>query len=81
MINNSYITGGFGFIDFNLGLRLISKGYSVRVLDNFSRTSHFDPFHRIFTKDIPDYSIAVGNPAKVIKKYNFSTKYWEKVNI
>jgi lipopolysaccharide O-acetyltransferase len=34
----------------------------------------------VVTKDIPDYSIAVGNPAKVIKKYNFSTKYWEKVN-
>src|SRR5476651_2010209 len=25
----------------------------------------------VVTKDIPDYSVAVGNPAKVIKKYNF----------
>lgn len=34
----------------------------------------------IVTKSIPDYSIAVGNPAKVIKKYNFSTHKWENVN-
>lgn len=31
-------------------------------------------------KDIPDFSVAVGNPAKVIKKYNFTTKQWEKIN-
>jgi lipopolysaccharide O-acetyltransferase len=34
----------------------------------------------VVTKDIPDYSIAVGNPAKVIKIYNFNTKHWEQVN-
>jgi acetyltransferase-like isoleucine patch superfamily enzyme len=34
----------------------------------------------VVTKDIPDYSIAVGNPAKVIKKYNFNTKHWEKLD-
>lgn len=32
----------------------------------------------VVTTDIPPYSIAVGNPAKVIKKYNFNTKKWEK---
>jgi acetyltransferase-like isoleucine patch superfamily enzyme len=30
----------------------------------------------IVTKDIPEYSIAVGAPAEVIKKYNFDTKEW-----
>ena len=30
----------------------------------------------VVTKNIPDYSIAVGNPAKVIKKYDFSLKKW-----
>ena len=30
--------------------------------------------------DIPPYSIAVGSPAKVIKKYNFQNKSWEKIN-
>lgn len=29
--------------------------------------------------EIPDYSVAVGAPAKVIKKYNFETEKWEKV--
>ena len=33
----------------------------------------------VVTKDIPDFSIAVGNPAKVIKRYNHQTKLWEKV--
>ena len=33
----------------------------------------------VVTKSIPDYSIAVGNPAKVIKQYNFETHNWEKV--
>lgn len=33
----------------------------------------------IVTKDIPDYSVAGGNPAKVIKKYNFLTSKWERV--
>lgn len=33
----------------------------------------------IVTKDIPDYSIVAGVPAKVIKKYNFNTHKWEKV--
>jgi len=32
----------------------------------------------VVTKDIPDYSVAVGNPAKIIKRYNFETKQWEK---
>ncbi len=35
--------------------------------------------HSIVRGRIPDYSIAVGNPAKVVKKYNFNTKRWERV--
>ncbi|MEJ7692086.1 acyltransferase [Daejeonella sp.] len=34
----------------------------------------------VVTKNIPDYSVAVGNPAKVIKKYNFELEKWEKAN-
>ena len=32
----------------------------------------------VVTHDIPDYSVAVGAPARVIKQYNFETKRWEK---
>lgn len=33
----------------------------------------------VVTKDIPPYSVAVGNPAKVLKQYNFETKNWERI--
>jgi acetyltransferase-like isoleucine patch superfamily enzyme len=33
----------------------------------------------VVIKDIPDYSVAVGNPARVIKSYNKETNKWEKV--
>jgi acetyltransferase-like isoleucine patch superfamily enzyme len=33
----------------------------------------------VVTKDVPSYSVAVGNPARVIKKFNFEKKLWEKV--
>ena len=34
----------------------------------------------VVTKDVPDYSIAVGNPARVIKKYNFTANKWDNVD-
>jgi acetyltransferase-like isoleucine patch superfamily enzyme len=33
----------------------------------------------VVTKDIPPFSIAVGNPARVIKQYNKDSGKWEKV--
>ncbi len=33
----------------------------------------------IVTKDIPEYVVAAGNPAKILKKYNFQTRLWERV--
>jgi len=33
----------------------------------------------VVTSDIPDYCVAVGIPAKVIKKYDFKKKSWIKV--
>lgn len=33
----------------------------------------------VVSKSIPEYSIAVGSPAKVIKTYNFNTKQWERI--
>ncbi|MDB5285717.1 MAG: acetyltransferase [Mucilaginibacter sp.] len=32
----------------------------------------------VITKDIPAYCVAVGNPARVIKQYNFETGSWER---
>ena len=33
----------------------------------------------VVTKEIPPNTIAVGSPAKVIKKYNFDLKVWERI--
>lgn len=32
----------------------------------------------VVTKDIPDYSVVVGSPAYIIKRYNFDTNLWQK---
>lgn len=32
----------------------------------------------VVTKDIPDYCVAAENPCKIIKRYSFETKQWEK---
>lgn len=33
----------------------------------------------VVTKDLPDYSVAVGAPARIVKQYIEKTKTWEKV--
>lgn len=33
----------------------------------------------VVSKSLPDYVIAVGSPAKAIKKYNFESHRWEKL--
>ena len=33
----------------------------------------------VVTKDIPDYSVAAGIPAKVIKRYDFEEEEWVRV--
>jgi acetyltransferase-like isoleucine patch superfamily enzyme len=34
----------------------------------------------VVTKNIPDYCVAVGAPAKIIKRYNFEKNIWQKTN-
>ena len=34
----------------------------------------------VVTKDIPDYCVAVGMPARIIKRYNFKTNTWERTD-
>ena len=33
----------------------------------------------VVNKSIPSYSVAVGNPAKVIKHFNSETSQWERI--
>lgn len=33
----------------------------------------------VVTKDVPDFSVVAGNPARIVKRYNFETNKWEKV--
>ena len=33
----------------------------------------------LINKDIPDYSVAVGNPARIVKQYDFTLKEWVHV--
>lgn len=33
----------------------------------------------VVTKDVPPYCVVGGNPARVLKKYNFQTSQWESV--
>ena len=35
----------------------------------------------VVTKDIPDYCVAAGIPAKIIKRYCFETKTWRKTDV
>ena len=34
----------------------------------------------VVTKDIPPFSVAVGNPAKVVKRFNHEKEIWERVS-
>lgn len=33
----------------------------------------------VVTKDVPPYCVVAGNPAKIIKQYNFDTSRWERI--
>lgn len=35
----------------------------------------------VVTKDVPPYSVVMGNPARVVKQFNFATNKWEKVKL
>jgi acetyltransferase-like isoleucine patch superfamily enzyme len=36
--------------------------------------------HSVVNDDVPDYSVVVGVPAKIIRKYDFTCKSWVKVS-
>lgn len=54
-------------------------GFACEILSGVTIGDHSVVAARaVVTKDVPAYSIVAGNPARVIKKYNFDTKTWEK---
>lgn len=56
-------------------------GHNVSVLPNVSIGKKcIIATNSVVTHSIPDYSIAAGVPAKVIKQYNFSTHSWDLLN-
>ncbi len=34
----------------------------------------------VVTKDVPDYCVVAGAPAKIVKRYNFQTNKWQREN-
>ncbi len=55
-------------------------GENVCILPNVTIGRHsVVGSNSVVTKSIPEYSVAVGVPAKVIKRYNHGTGKWERV--
>ncbi len=55
-------------------------GIGVVVLPNVRIGKHcVIGANSVVSRDIPDYSIAAGSPAKVIKRYDANTKEWVRV--
>lgn len=91
--NVCILTSNHGYQDINTPIRYQESsyapvsigdstwlGYNVIILSGVSIGKHCTiGAGSVVTKDIPDYCVAVGNPCKVIKKYNFETQKWEKI--
>lgn len=89
---NVFITDhdhGFSDMEKNIDEQPLSEGGKVKIGDNVflgvkcSILKNVAIGERcvvaansVVTKDIPPYSMAAGNPAKVIKKYDFERKEW-----
>jgi acetyltransferase-like isoleucine patch superfamily enzyme len=55
-------------------------GMNVAILGSVNIGKHcIIGANSVVTKDIPDYCVVAGSPARIIKRYNKLTKIWEKV--
>ena len=55
-------------------------GFSSEILSGVHIGKHSIVAARaVVTKNVPAYSIVAGNPARIVKQYNFETGKWEKV--
>ena len=73
LIKNVLITGGAGYIGWNLALKLIEKGYKVTVLDNLSPQIHGDNP----TETSPLY-LSIKDKVRFIQGTVTSKEDWEK---
>ncbi|PRX91876.1 acyltransferase [Paraburkholderia sp. BL25I1N1] len=54
-------------------------GFSAVILPNVKIGRHVVVgAHSVVTRDVPDYCVVAGNPAQIIKRYNFETRCWER---
>ena len=54
-------------------------GFSCEILSGVHIGKHSVVAARsVVTKDVPSYSIVAGNPARIVKQYNFETNQWER---
>lgn len=54
-------------------------GFSAVILPNVKIGRHVVVgAHSVVTRDVPDYCVVAGNPAQIMKRYNFETKCWER---
>lgn len=55
-------------------------GENVCVIGAVIGTNSVVGANSVVTKDVPDYCVAVGSPAKIVKRFNPSSGTWEKTN-
>lgn len=69
-ISSVLVTGGEGFIGFNISKLLSEKGYEVTVLDSENSMSGYNPFHRIMLEKLNVRIItdSIGNISKYDKQ-------------
>jgi len=83
---------GFRDVEKNIGQQPLSEGGNVKIGDNVflgvksSILKNVTIGERavvaadaVVTRDVPAYSMVAGNPAKIIKRYDFEKKEWIKI--
>jgi len=55
-------------------------GYGAIILPNvrIGKNSIIGAYS-VVNRDVPEFSVVAGNPAKVVKKYSFENKIWERI--